>query len=76
MLIPTVFGALMLLAGVRTLLRPERFARSLNGRWRFGLPPLSPEKKLRDARSAGALGCMIGIGSLLSVALDAPWVSG
>jgi hypothetical protein len=71
-LIPTVFGVYMLVAGVRIILRPEGFARSLNDRWRFGLPPLSPEKKLRDARFAGVLGCVIGIGTLLSVAFDAP----
>ena len=75
-LIPIVFGVFMLVAGVHTLLRPDRFARSLSDRWRFGLPPLSPENKLRDARFAGILGCVIGIGTLLSVALDAPWVSG
>jgi hypothetical protein len=66
----------MLVAGVRILIRPEEFARSLSDRWRFGLPPLSPEKKVRNARFAGVLGCVIGIGTLLSVAVDAPWVSG
>jgi hypothetical protein len=75
-LIPTVFGVFMLVAGVRILFRPEKFARGLSDRWRFGLPPLPPEKKVRNARFAGVLGCVIGIGTLLSVAVDAPWVSG